>query len=40
MVMRQGEIVEEGTGEEVFAAPKSDYTRALLAAAFNLTPAG
>jgi microcin C transport system ATP-binding protein len=38
MVMRQGEIVEHGTGEEVFAAPKSDYTRELLAAAFNLKP--
>ncbi|MDE3238499.1 MAG: ABC transporter ATP-binding protein [Paracoccaceae bacterium] len=38
-VMRQGEIVEIGTGEEIFAAPKSDYTRELLAAAFNLAAA-
>jgi ATPase components of various ABC-type transport systems, contain duplicated ATPase len=29
-VMRFGKVVEEGACEEVFAAPKSDYTRALL----------
>jgi ABC-type oligopeptide transport system ATPase subunit len=29
-VMRFGKVVEEGRCEDVFAAPKSDYTRALL----------
>jgi peptide/nickel transport system ATP-binding protein len=32
MVMRQGRIVESGSTRDVFAAPSSDYTRALLAA--------
>lgn len=32
VVMRQGRIEERGTTEEVFAAPRSDYTRALWAA--------
>ncbi len=31
-VMKDGLYVEEGTAEQVFAAPRSDYTRALLAA--------
>ncbi|HVY59955.1 MAG TPA: ABC transporter ATP-binding protein [Xanthobacteraceae bacterium] len=39
VVMRQGKIVEEGAAAEVFARPKSDYTRALFAAAFNLETA-
>jgi microcin C transport system ATP-binding protein len=40
--MRHGKVVEEGAAAELFARPKSDYTRALLAAAFNLetAPAG
>jgi microcin C transport system ATP-binding protein len=33
--MRQGEVVEEGTAAELFKTPKSAYTRALFAAAFN-----
>jgi ABC-type dipeptide/oligopeptide/nickel transport system ATPase component len=28
--LRAGRIVEEGLCEDVFAAPKSDYTRALI----------
>ena len=32
MVMRHGQVVEAGPTREVFAAPSSDYTRALLAA--------
>jgi microcin C transport system ATP-binding protein len=42
MVMRHGKVVEEGPAAELFARPTSDYTRALLAAAFKLetAPAG
>jgi len=36
IVMRNGKVVETGTADEIFAAPKEDYTRALLAAAFDL----
>jgi microcin C transport system ATP-binding protein len=39
MVMRNGKVVEEGPAAELFARPRSDYTRALLAAAFNLETA-
>src|ERR1700744_3173641 len=31
-VMRQGEVVESGTTDEIFYTPKENYTRALLAA--------
>ena len=42
IVLRHGKLVEEGPAADLFKAPKSDYTRALLAAAFNLetAPAG
>ena len=42
VVMRQGKVVEAGAAADLFKNPKSDYTRALFAAAFNLetAPAG
>jgi microcin C transport system ATP-binding protein len=36
VVMRQGRVVEEGPADEMFARPRQDYTRALMAAAFRL----
>jgi microcin C transport system ATP-binding protein len=39
IVMREGRIVEQGDADALFASPKSDYTRALFAAAFNLETA-
>ncbi|MFZ5691482.1 MAG: ABC transporter ATP-binding protein [Pseudomonadota bacterium] len=36
IVMRNGKIVEEGPAKDLFANPRTDYTRALFAAAFNL----
>ncbi len=36
IVMRNGVAVERGPSEQIFNNPQSDYTRALLAAAFNL----
>jgi microcin C transport system ATP-binding protein len=39
MVMRHGKVVEEGAAAELFQNPKSDYTRALFAAAFKLETA-
>ncbi len=39
LVLRNGKVVEEGAAADLFKAPKSDYTRALLAAAFNLETA-
>jgi len=35
IVLRRGEVVEEGPTEEVLGAPRSAYTRALIAAAFD-----
>jgi microcin C transport system ATP-binding protein len=36
LVMRNGKAVEYGTSKEVFANPKTDYTKALMAAAFHM----
>ncbi|WP_332700121.1 ABC transporter ATP-binding protein [Devosia sp.] len=36
IVMRNGKIVEQGSAADIFAAPQSEYTRALMAAAFDL----
>ncbi|WBU58338.1 ABC transporter ATP-binding protein [Paracoccus sediminicola] len=35
MVMRAGEVVEQGSTAQIFDAPKSDYTRTLMNAAFR-----
>ena len=40
IVMRNGKIVEEGPAKDLFRHPKTDYTRALFAAAFDLETAG
>jgi len=36
IVMREGNVVEAGTADELFDEPQTDYARALMAAAFNL----
>ncbi len=36
IVMRMGQVVEQGPAGDIFENPKTEYTRALLAAAFNL----
>ena len=35
MVMKQGDVVEAGDADAIFDAPQTDYTRALMAAAFE-----
>jgi microcin C transport system ATP-binding protein len=39
LVMRAGKVVETGNAAELFQKPKTDYTRALFAAAFNIETA-
>jgi len=39
MVMKDGRVVEQGEAREVFTNPKTDYTKALMAAAFELETA-
>jgi microcin C transport system ATP-binding protein len=39
IVMRNGKVVEEGAASELFKHPKTDYTRALFAAAFRIEAA-
>ena len=36
IVLRHGKVVEQGPAQAVFSDPKTDYTKALLAAAFEL----
>jgi microcin C transport system ATP-binding protein len=36
LVLKDGVVVEQGPAEQIFAAPREDYTRALTAAAFDL----
>jgi microcin C transport system ATP-binding protein len=36
IVMRQGKVVEAGPAAQIFAAPQTEYTRALFAAAFSI----
>ena len=39
IVMRNGKIVEHGTADQIFNQPQSDYTKALIAAAFRIETA-
>ncbi|CDX15519.1 putative oligopeptide transport protein (ABC superfamily, atp_bind) [Mesorhizobium sp. SOD10] len=39
IVMRNGQIVEAGPSEQIFSSPQTDYTRALMAAAFKIETA-
>ncbi|MBN2419956.1 MAG: ABC transporter ATP-binding protein [Deltaproteobacteria bacterium] len=36
LVMYRGEIVEQGTAQQIFERPENDYTKTLLAAALNV----
>ena len=36
IVMKDGKVVESGSADDIFEAPKTPYTRALMAAAFEL----
>ena len=42
IVMRNGQIVETGPAEQIFENPQTDYTKALISAAFHVetAPAG
>jgi microcin C transport system ATP-binding protein len=37
IVMKNGKVVEEGASEQIFANPQTPYTKALIAAAFDLS---
>jgi microcin C transport system ATP-binding protein len=39
IVMRNGKVVEQGTSQQIFSSPKTAYTKALMAAAFDLETA-
>jgi microcin C transport system ATP-binding protein len=36
IVMKDGKVVEQGSAERIFESPTEDYTRALIAAAFDI----
>ncbi len=36
IVMRNGQVVEQGTARQIFEDPGTDYTKTLMAAAFNI----
>ena len=40
IVMKDGDVVEQGTGDQIFDAPQTEYTRTLLAAAFGKRRSG
>ena len=40
IVMRDGKVVEQGPADEIFDRPGEDYTKALMAAAFDLAAVG
>jgi microcin C transport system ATP-binding protein len=40
MVMKRGDVVEEGATSDLFDAPKTGYTKELMAAAFDLRTIG
>ena len=40
IVLRHGKVVERGSAKQVFEAPQTPYTQALIAAAFNLEAIG
>ncbi len=39
IVMRNGKVVEHGPAEQIFERPQTDYTRALISAAFRIETA-
>ena len=39
IVMRNGKVVEKGPSEQIFERPQTDYTRALISAAFKIETA-
>jgi microcin C transport system ATP-binding protein len=39
IVMRNGQVVEQGPAEQIFERPRTDYTKALISAAFRIETA-
>ncbi|MHA1571455.1 MAG: microcin ABC transporter ATP-binding protein, partial [Alphaproteobacteria bacterium] len=40
IVMRDGKVVEQGAAAQIFDSPQEGYTRALMAAAFDIEAVG